>query len=224
MLCMLCSVAISSGSPQLHDVDPRVGAVHIAGRALPLLWVPQTLRRFCYRAAPVRAAVRTLTLNLYAIESPEVQAFLAGPQSAAYFTDLGAYMTERCQVMRTSIYYTDIGPLLRTGICLEVRLLLRCQAVSRGTTPPTSNCQAAALQQHSWKIELRRSPLAACSHHDNSNGNPAPCPVVQALDKALAALQGGSPLAAREVEALLAEVEALLSYWNDILCTSEWRT
>jgi hypothetical protein len=44
---------------------------------------------------------------------------------------------------------------------------------------------------------------------------------VQALDKALAALQGGSPSAAREVEALLAEVEALLSYWNDILCTSE---
>jgi hypothetical protein len=43
---------------------------------------------------------------------------------------------------------------------------------------------------------------------------------VQALDKALAALQGGSPSAAREVEALLAEVEALLSYWNDILCTS----
>ena len=44
---------------------------------------------------------------------------------------------------------------------------------------------------------------------------------VQALDKALAALQGGSPSAAREVEGLLAEVEALLSYWNDILCTSE---
>jgi hypothetical protein len=51
-----------------------------------------------YRAAPVRAAVRTLTLNLYALEAPGVQAFLAGPQAAPYFTDLGAYMTERCQV------------------------------------------------------------------------------------------------------------------------------
>ena len=27
-----------------------------------------------------------------------MQAFLAGPQAAPYFTDLGAYMTERCQV------------------------------------------------------------------------------------------------------------------------------
>lgn len=46
----------------------------------------------------MRAAVRTLTLNLYALAAPGVQAFLAGPQAAPYFTDLGVYMTERCQV------------------------------------------------------------------------------------------------------------------------------
>ena len=49
------------------------------------------------RAAPVRAAVRTLTLNTYAIEAPAVQAYLAGP-AASYFSDLGAHMTDRCQV------------------------------------------------------------------------------------------------------------------------------
>ncbi len=42
--------------------------------------------------------MRTLTLNLYAIDEPEVQAFLAGPAAAPYFTDLGAYVTDRCQV------------------------------------------------------------------------------------------------------------------------------
>lgn len=45
----------------------------------------------------MRAAVRTLTLNMYAIEAPAVQAHLAGPASA-YFSDLGAHMTDRCQV------------------------------------------------------------------------------------------------------------------------------
>ena len=52
------------------------------------------------RAAPVRAAVRTLTLNMYAIEAPGVQAYLAG-SAASYFSDLGAHMTDRCQVGST---------------------------------------------------------------------------------------------------------------------------
>ncbi len=43
----------------------------------------------------------------------------------------------------------------------------------------------------------------------------------QALDKSLASLQGGNPSATRDVEVLLTEVETLLSYWNDILCTGE---
>ena len=53
----------------------------------------------CRRAAPVRAAVRTLTLNVYAVEEAGLQAFLAGPAAAPYFSDLGAYMTDRCQVL-----------------------------------------------------------------------------------------------------------------------------
>jgi len=45
----------------------------------------------------VRAAVRTLTLNIYSIDDPEMQAFLAAEPAANYFTDFGAYLTERCQ-------------------------------------------------------------------------------------------------------------------------------
>ncbi len=45
----------------------------------------------------MRAAVRTLTLNIYSIDDPEMQAFLAAEPAANYFTDFGAYLTERCQ-------------------------------------------------------------------------------------------------------------------------------
>jgi hypothetical protein len=45
----------------------------------------------------VRAAIRTLTLNIYSIDDPEMQAFLAAEPASHYFTDLGAYLTERCQ-------------------------------------------------------------------------------------------------------------------------------
>ena len=131
-----------------------------------------------YRAAPVRAAVRTLTLNLYALEAPGVQAFLAGPQAAPYFTDLGVYMTERCQV--------GCWPVARSHrSCIQPSAATQCGEVEMLFI----NCHGPSC--------------------------------VQALDKALAALQGGSPSAAREVEGLLAEVEPLLSYWNDILCTGE---
>ncbi len=52
----------------------------------------------CPRRSPaVRAAVRTLTLNIYSIDDPEMQAFLAAEPAANYFTDFGAYLTERCQ-------------------------------------------------------------------------------------------------------------------------------
>ena len=44
-------------------------------------------------------------------------------------------------------------------------------------------------------------------------------PPMQALDRALSALESGAAGAAREVEACLTEVETNLSYLNDILST-----
>ena len=48
----------------------------------------------------MRAAVRTLTLNIYSIDDPEMQAFLAAEPASHYFTDFGAYLTERCQACK----------------------------------------------------------------------------------------------------------------------------
>ena len=192
------AMLLDNAQPELGQAQPSAASMHsvppdaaISVRALaarvraavrtlmlcpPELHLNPGINR--YRAAPVRAAVRTLTLNLYALEAPGVQAFLAGPQAAPYFTDLGVYMTERCQV--------GCWPVARS----------HCSCIQ----------PSAATQSGEVDMLFMSCHVLSC---------------VQALDKALAALQGGSPSAAREVEGLLAEVEALLSYWNDILCTSE---
>jgi hypothetical protein len=44
---------------------------------------------------------------------------------------------------------------------------------------------------------------------------------VQALDRQLSSLEAGTSAAAFSLENVLAEVEDLLSYCNDILCTGE---
>jgi hypothetical protein len=46
----------------------------------------------------VRTAVKTLTLNVYAIPLPSVQQFVASRPAAAYFSQLAAYIAEQCQV------------------------------------------------------------------------------------------------------------------------------
>ncbi len=51
----------------------------------------------------MRAAIRTLTLNIYSIDDPEMQAFLAAEPASHYFTDFGAYLTERCQARLQSL-------------------------------------------------------------------------------------------------------------------------
>ena len=46
----------------------------------------------------VRTAVKTLTLNVYAIPLPAVQRFVASRPAAAYFSELATYIAEQCQV------------------------------------------------------------------------------------------------------------------------------
>ena len=46
----------------------------------------------------VRTAVKTLTLNVFAIPLPAVHAFVAARPSAAYFAELATYVAEQCQV------------------------------------------------------------------------------------------------------------------------------
>ena len=51
----------------------------------------------------MRAAVRTLTLNMYALGSPEVQTYLAAEPATHYFSHLGASMAESCKVLHCAL-------------------------------------------------------------------------------------------------------------------------
>jgi len=46
----------------------------------------------------VRAAVRSFTLNLCAVDSPALQSYLAEGPAAGFFGVLGSLLTESCQV------------------------------------------------------------------------------------------------------------------------------
>ena len=46
----------------------------------------------------VRAAVRSLTLNVYGIADEAVQAFVCAPPASNYFTELAISIAEQCQV------------------------------------------------------------------------------------------------------------------------------
>ena len=42
--------------------------------------------------------MRTLTLNVYAIPDPAVQAFVCAPPASSYFADVAAFMAGQAQV------------------------------------------------------------------------------------------------------------------------------
>lgn len=46
----------------------------------------------------VRTAVKTLTLNVYAIPLPAVHQFVTSRPASAYFVELAAYIAEQCRV------------------------------------------------------------------------------------------------------------------------------
>ena len=51
-----------------------------------------------HRDGMVRAAVRTLTLNVYSIRDPSVQAFIVSKPASNYFNELAIFVAEQCQV------------------------------------------------------------------------------------------------------------------------------
>ena len=62
-----------------------------------------------HRDGMVRAAVRTLTLNIYSIPDAAVQAFVHSVPAANYFTELSIFVAEQCQVR---------GPPARAAACV----------------------------------------------------------------------------------------------------------
>lgn len=67
-----------------------VGWADLHGGATPIL-LPQ-----------VRAAVRTLTLNVYQIGDAAVQAFVVSQPASNYFTELAIFIAEQCQARARS--------------------------------------------------------------------------------------------------------------------------
>ena len=61
----------------------------------------------------MRAAVRSFTLSLYAVDSPALQSYLADGPAEGFFSVLGSLMTESCQVR--------IGPGTSHGLVRRVR-------------------------------------------------------------------------------------------------------
>lgn len=60
--------------------------------------ITEAVKFINHRDGMVRTAVKTLTLNVFAIPLPSVQAFVASPPAARYFGELAAYIGEQCQV------------------------------------------------------------------------------------------------------------------------------
>lgn len=50
------------------------------------------------REGMVRAAVRTITLNIFSVDDPGIRAFVAGGDAGLYFSDSAAYLAEQIQV------------------------------------------------------------------------------------------------------------------------------
>ena len=52
----------------------------------------------------VRAAVRTLTLNVYSIRDPAVQAFVVSKPASNYFNELAIFVAEQCQARLSPLF------------------------------------------------------------------------------------------------------------------------
>ena len=51
-----------------------------------------------HREGMVRAAARTITLNVFSVDDAAIRGFVASPPAAGYFSDVAAYLAEQVQV------------------------------------------------------------------------------------------------------------------------------
>ncbi|CAD7703845.1 unnamed protein product, partial [Ostreobium quekettii] len=62
-----------------------------------------------HREGMVRAAVRTLTLNVFNVQDPLIQDFVVAKPASNYFTELALYATEQCQVLDLMLSAAEKG-------------------------------------------------------------------------------------------------------------------
>jgi protein CLEC16A len=80
----------------------NTGTVHFflnsssTGKGFPLY--TRAIRLAHNREGMVRAAVRTLTLNVCSVPDPDIISFVTSPPAAQYFTEVAQYMADQVQV------------------------------------------------------------------------------------------------------------------------------
>ena len=233
-----------------------------------------------FSPAQVRAAVRTLTLNVYQISDAAVQAFVVSQPASNYFTELAIFIAEQCQARARTLNpkYHALPHELTVFNAEQCRARARSSGCMRGTRALLGHacsggaphmcarrtlrhpCSAGACMQWRSPKYVRSAHaqailcLGACNldeldllqvhghqHIVEYNSDQVDCDQVgcclcmcmplthagrvraqrlrQALDRQLSSLEAGTAAAAFSLESLLAEVEDLLSYCNDILGT-----
>lgn len=84
----------------------NAGTVHFflnsssTGRGFPLY--TRAIRLAHNREGMVRAAVRTLTLNVYSVNDPDIHNYITSPPASNYFTEVAHYLAEQVQVRGVS--------------------------------------------------------------------------------------------------------------------------
>ena len=78
-----------------------------------------------HRDGMVRAAVRTLTLNIYGIKDPAVQAFVVSQPASNYFNELAILIAEQSQVWPPCQSYT-LSQRSRLAYCIQARTIETC--------------------------------------------------------------------------------------------------
>jgi len=89
------SLKLTSGTVQffmMEDGNDGDGSV-----AFPLY--SEAIKFAHHKEGMVRAGVRTLTLNVYSVQDPYIQAYVSAPPASLYFTDVAKYMAEQFRIL-----------------------------------------------------------------------------------------------------------------------------
>lgn len=99
----------------------NAGTVHFflnsssTGRGFPLY--TRAIRLAHNREGMVRAAVRTLTLNVYSVADADIHTFVTSHPASHYFTEVAQYLAEQVQVSRGASSCTQPPPVLHPELC-----------------------------------------------------------------------------------------------------------
>lgn len=75
----------------------------------------RAIRLAHHREGMVRAAVRTLTLNVFSVDVPEIQSFVTSPPSDRFFLEVAAYLREQVQLLDRRLAAAEGGSVQALG-------------------------------------------------------------------------------------------------------------